>query len=499
MAEKIAALTSWVNDKIKTFEVTAQQHDSDGTMVDRALELVKKFIIERGLILFGGLAIDFALRLKGDHIYPDEQRPDFDFLSTKNIDDAYDLAEILQKAGFENVGAIRAIHVQTMKVRTNFIWVADIGYTPPDIFSKLPTFNYQGMLVIHPDYQRLDMHLAFCFPFNGAPREDVFHRWQKDLKRFNLFEKYYPITYTPTKSEVYTTVKGKLNIPFIVDIQPIGVASRDCTPKLALHGFAAYAAIRTSLDTLSAAFKLPISQIKAPYLSLTFPDDNTIEVELPVGNNIILASPWPEEVLTGFKNVKKFSPYMDVCPESYQVENITIFSTKSRQLAASLIRYTRDAQEKQFYIVTPQYLLLWLLFEAHRESDIDKRNIYRNFYVHTLEIINAAESMYTLFIANDTNDNMNDDIITNFAMSPFAPTLSTIGNVNLDAAYIIKMATNAEKLKDVPPLILNLDNNIAELLVGLPTNYYPATSKQRPIFKYDASILFRRSGQLLLT
>src|SRR5271170_7968864 len=45
--------------------VVAQRRDVDGPMVDRALAVVRRFILERGLILFGGLAIDYALRLKG--------------------------------------------------------------------------------------------------------------------------------------------------------------------------------------------------------------------------------------------------------------------------------------------------------------------------------------------------------------------------------------------------------------------------------------------------
>ena len=331
LAAGAAALGAWAAARAKDYEVVAQRRDADGPMVDRALEIVRKFIVERGLILFGGLAVDYALRLKGDRIYPDDQRPDFDFLSTRSVDDAYDLADLLQKAGFEAVGAVRGIHVQTMKVRTDFIWVADIGYAPPDVFAKIPTFDFQGMRVVHPDYQRMDMHLAFCFPFNGPPREDVFHRWRKDLKRFNLFEKHYPIAADSQASVHFAQgtaaqVKGRLAVP---------VVGPGAELRVALHGFAAYAAIRASLDELAASLGRPRPEVAAPHLALAFPDNHTIVVESPVvgDDTVTVASPWPAEAVAGLAGAERFSPYMDVCPESYRVlaeaGGVVVLSTKA--------------------------------------------------------------------------------------------------------------------------------------------------------------------------
>lgn len=459
LAQRTSTLGVTIADKIRQYEVIAQKRDADGAMIDRALDIVRKFIIDRKLILFGGLAIDYALRLKGDSIYPDDQRPDFDFMSSQNVDDAYDLTEILQKIGFTKVCAIRGIHVQTMKVRTDFIWVADIGYAPADVLSKIPTFDYHGMRVVHPDYQRMDMHLAFCFPFSGAPREDVFHRWRKDLLRFNLFEKYYPVDSSESWNGSSHKVTGK-------------VLSLD---KVALHGFAAYAALRILYDALAGTVA-----ISAPHLSITIDDAvsvptgaHTISVDTPTGDTIVLASPWPTEAVS---DAKQFDPYMDIYPETYHIDNVIVFSTHGRKLAASMC----DIAGKQIHVVTVHYLLLWFLAEYHQSTDENDRKIYRSFYAHTLEIIRAATALFPCVC-----DLMN---------SPFAPVITTFGDLNQDAAYIIKIASLAERLRDKPPEMLALDANIAELLVGLPTNYYPAT-KPRPTFSYDVSPLFRRSGQ----
>lgn len=482
-----AAISDWAATRAKEYELIAQRRDADGPMVDRALEIVRKFIIERGLILFGGLAIDYALRLKGDQIYPDDQRPDFDFLSMRNVDDAYDLADILQKAGFEGVGAIRGIHVQTMKVRTDYVWVADIGYAPPEVFAQIPTFDYQGMRAVHPDYQRMDMHLAFCFPFNGPPREDVFHRWRKDLVRLNLFERHYPITANGAAGGAAAPplVTGRLAVP---------VTGRAVDLRVALHGFAAYSAIRAALDELAAALGRPVA-ITAPHLALSFPDNHTIAVESPAGDAVVVASPWPAEVAP---RGTRFAPYMDLYPESFHGDGAVVLSAKNRRLAATLLRAAGPDGDAQVFVVTPHYLLLWLLYEAHRvEGDAapERRDTYRAFYLHTLEVLRAAEDIYadTLEAADDPAARA--AVMALFAASPFAPTVSTIGDRNLSASYIINIASNAQTLRDTPPAVLGLDADVADLLTGLPMNYYPAKAKPRPPFAYDANPMFsERAG-----
>lgn len=477
------ALSEWISAKEKDYELVAQQKDSDGKTIDAALEIVKQFIIDRGLILFGGLAIDYALRLKGSKIYPDIQRPDFDCISTQSVNDAYDLADILHKAGFESVGALRGIHIQTMKVRTNFIWVADIGYAPSSIFNKIPTFDYQGMRVVHPDYQRMDMHFAFCFPFSGAPREVVFHRWKKDLKRFNLIEKYYPIVQKMPKLEKLTTKKCTLSVPII---------GKGAELTVALHGFAAYSAIRAALDELIDTFKVKPPVILAPKLAISYPNNFSIIIQSPINSPIVFASPHPKEAIANIPKFKHYRQYMDVYPESYKNGNITILSTKERQVATAIIR----ANRLKAFIVSPQYLLVWFLVEAQLTNDSNEVAIYRAFYLHVLEIIKVAEQIYVDLINSSNSEELIKAAIDNFAISPFAPVLTTLGNVNHDAAYIIRMAGNSGMLHDIPPESLNLDKNISDLLVGLPINYYPAKEKPQPVFSYDINPLFARSGQV---
>ena len=52
--------------------------------------------------------------------------------------------------------------------------------------------------------------------------------------------------------------------------------------------------------------------------------------------------------------------------------------------------------------------------------------------------------------------------------------------------------------KDSPPPALHLDPGLKRILDGLPTNYYPASSKGgRPRFDYTRNSLFQRTGRAL--
>jgi hypothetical protein len=447
------------DDFIKQQNVMAQKIDADGKMIDSALEIIKKFIIERNLIIFGGLAIDYALRLKGDKIYPDDQRPDFDFLSPKSVDDAYDLAEILFRAGYKDVGVIRGLHVQTMRVRIDFIYIADIGYVPPEVYKNIPTLSYANLRFVHPNYQRMDSHLSFSYPFQGPPREVIFQRWDKDLKRFNLLNKYYGIEAAAVASTTAagTTPTVKLNTVINTDV--------------ALNGFAAYAALSQLITDANDFPKLnytATSTASSAAITVTF-DSPAFEkdVYLVTPNDI------SEYSFGGAAGSKKtcYMPYLDLFPETCKCGNTVIMSIKNRLLSCSIL-------ENNVKVVSTHYLLLWFLYKNHITGDQN----YLNYYAYTMNMIKAAEIQYG----------------AEFINSPFAPSLETIGKINHDPSYAIRMANSVLQTgKAAPPKIFEVEPDVANgsILQGLPLNYYPAPGKTRPTFDYNANKLFLRAGQ----
>lgn len=166
-------------------------------MQKKSIELVKEFIKARKLVLYGGTALDYAARLAGGSIYDDSKLdlPDLDFYSRDPVTDTRDLAEIVFNAGFEEARSIGAIHVGTMRVDPGGNhFIADISYCP--MIDELDTLIYDGMLIVHPIYQRMDMHSSLSFPYDNAPREVIFDRWKKDIERFGIIDKLYPDIWT---------------------------------------------------------------------------------------------------------------------------------------------------------------------------------------------------------------------------------------------------------------------------------------------------------------
>lgn len=331
-----------------------RQRNVDKDIIESALEHVRKFIIKNELVIYGGLAIDYALRLKGDSIYHEDDIPDYDCISDYNVDLAYDLGELLYSLGFENVKVIKAIHTITMRVRVNLITVLDLTYFPTKYFRQCKTINYKGLRVVHPDVQRLDMHKAFCFPFNNPPMEDIFHRWKKDIIRFNKFEKLYPVL----KSN---------DIDYKTKLYTFKLPDSNTSKKYAFHSFAAYALYYKELSKY-----INLSGLKRLDISFT---GSGCTLEMPMEANLCLVSS---------KDIHKaeYASMLDRIPESLVVnKNVSIYLTN--QIAIVEIN--------KMQVVTIQYILMHFLFFYNFYDDDNIKLLYKNFYVDTLKMIELAE------------------------------------------------------------------------------------------------------------
>lgn len=411
----------------------------------RALEIVKKFVKERGLIIFGGLAIDYALRLKGSKIYRDDEKPDIDVLSEDSVKDAYDLVDEFKKLGFEQVNAIRALHLQTMRVRTNFVYVADIGYFP-DI-SIIPTLNYQGLRIAHPDFQRIDIHLSFMYPFTGAPRENLFNRWEKDLKRLNMINECYPI---------------KVDKPTNLKLNTLEVPIND----LALTGFQAYAALCLSFESLVSEVK-PTMEITRNWTKLSISRDN---------KKLICESPELAMTFVTSEPINYKCPYynsfVDYIPESFEDSHGSkIFSTYLQLLAVTVI----EVNKKEHTSICAHGILQYMLVRYF----ITKDPMYLYFYKCTWNIIDEAEKIFRSI-----------DRIDAFIDSPFCLSTETLGTKNNDMSYIINV------VNDINATGIKVPIEKSDILDKIPSPYF---DKRPQLFDYKSSKYFYRVGQLITT
>jgi Poly(A) polymerase catalytic subunit len=162
-----------------------------------ALDEVRKYIVEKKLILTGGMAIDLAVRKKGYKLYEDEALPDYDFYSHDFQNDAYKIGKKLCKLKLDNISVITATHPTTMRVRVNFVPVADVTYIPKHLYKKIPTIKYKdGMLIEHPHYKMINIHTSLSYPYANSPYDVILDRFDKDICRYDLLYTAYPIEET---------------------------------------------------------------------------------------------------------------------------------------------------------------------------------------------------------------------------------------------------------------------------------------------------------------
>ena len=157
--------------------------------VKQMITIVENFLVKKGLICYGGTAINNVLP-KHDQFYDlNVEIPDYDFFSANALEDAKELADIYYKAGYTEVEAKSGVHYGTFKVFVNFIPIADITYLHSEIYNSISKDAIQiaGIKYAPPDYLRMAMYLEL-----SRPAGDV-SRWEKVSKRLSILNKYYPM------------------------------------------------------------------------------------------------------------------------------------------------------------------------------------------------------------------------------------------------------------------------------------------------------------------
>lgn len=184
----------------------------------RANEIVHKFIIDKQLVVTGGLVIDYALRLKGDKIYEDFAVPDYDFFSTHNARDACELFELLRSSGFTDISLLPGIHPSTIKIFVYKDCVADITFAYKELFAEMKStaLKYNGILFRNPNIQYADMHRSLSYPYENEPKETINNRWVKDFERFCKLYRFYKITESAVNTQNMTDKTTDIDFDYVV-------------------------------------------------------------------------------------------------------------------------------------------------------------------------------------------------------------------------------------------------------------------------------------------
>jgi hypothetical protein len=382
----------------KLYDKIVNEKNIDVIYLQKGFKIVEQFIRDRGLVLYGGMAIDFALRLKNSSIYAEDAIPDYDMFSPDSVKDSYDLTEIFRAAGMQNAKSVVGLYVRAMKnsVSQRRSWVADIAYIPSNIFKQLPTLVYKGMKIIHPHYQMVDMHQAMSAPFQSPTMgEPIFGRISKDITRYNIFVEKYPLG-TVDMRKIDRSKQSEVQIRYLGEM---------------LVGFPAYGAMLRKFKEVAVEMvaKFPEMQIPKDLFELRFEHTNS-KLQCEVFN---------KEFTIIHSNVKAylntivelstltpvyFNAFLNILPKKIQFNYrnylFTIYDTSQYLIAKS--SFTLGGM--LINVASIQYQLKIMLANYIFESDPNMKNIYLACYTSLIRMINFVELFFkNVSIKNTTN------------------------------------------------------------------------------------------------
>ena len=252
--KKLEILTEEFEDvKNKAFVKTMEEDWVDDTGIN-PMNVVREFIMEKGLKLYGGLALHEHLKKFKEPLYDNSEFPDYDVFSPNAWEHAKELCDKLYKMGFYIVEARKSIlnddHHQTYKVSVDTVYILDLtqsGCTNEklhnndcktcglskdnkciSIFNHIPcysltykpknkpkvytqTHNYNTNSAIHPkklficnpDWLRISMYRELTEPLSNPSR------LVKVSTRLDKFNKYLPHKSVVCKKEDYINMVSK--------------------------------------------------------------------------------------------------------------------------------------------------------------------------------------------------------------------------------------------------------------------------------------------------
>ena len=153
------------------------------------IEIIKKYIKKRNLIVYGGYAQNDLILEKNKHdgFYNELDMPDYELYSYEPIKDAMAIADELYKKKYFNPKVDSAIHEGTYKIFCNLINYSDISYLPKDVFDNMPTIKVDGIRMTHPHFMMTDAYRVYSDLLTSN------FRLTKTFTRMTKLFDYYPL------------------------------------------------------------------------------------------------------------------------------------------------------------------------------------------------------------------------------------------------------------------------------------------------------------------
>lgn len=172
---------------------------------NRNMSIIKKFIREKNLIVYGGYAQDQLLKSRGSKgIYNSHSGKDIEFYSPNYMKDLIDLAKVFHEkkwGGYLGIRIQEAIHGGTLTLRVNGFGYVDCTFMPENIYKSFPFIKYKGIRFVHPLTKMIDFYRVFTDPLISYFRledKSEYKRFKENIKTFTL-EDIIDVKKTPPK------------------------------------------------------------------------------------------------------------------------------------------------------------------------------------------------------------------------------------------------------------------------------------------------------------
>lgn len=157
--------------------------------IDPVLQDVKAFLRKRGVVLYGGLALNAYLS-KETKIYDDDvDIPDYDGFSRNARADAEELFDELVKKGYKYLILKKAFHEGTYKIEWKFQAIVDITQIDEATFKVLnhSKVKKDGNLYIDINFIKAKGYIELAMPNSSQ------FRWSKIMRRLQILENETPL------------------------------------------------------------------------------------------------------------------------------------------------------------------------------------------------------------------------------------------------------------------------------------------------------------------
>ena len=428
------------------------KHDPNNKKIMQALYIVKKYVIREKLIIVGGMAIDFALRLKGSKLYGNDEIPDYDFITPHHWIDAYEITQWLTRIGLTDISTINAMHPTTMRVRVMLSAVADITYVPQFIFDKLPRLNYHGFDFIHPYFQYTDQHHSLCYGYENInfDRPVMQNRWVKDMKRYDMLWEKYPLKWD--KKLPHNAIKFSNEIEISIDL-----ISNQC-----IAGFLALLYWVTWSDKKGFKLKTKLGkcEISKTCLKYTLPINVN---ELSIYTNNI--KEFYEVIILKYRPKKEqfYTKLLDKIPRKIILDNKwELLDNKNSWISAHKIG--------EYYVVNIQAIMMYMLLQyilLDSNEEIERKYLFYIGYMTCRDLLQFG-------VDNE--------------IAELLPTSEFYGKDNNVDAYLLYKLKHDKKSKKIKADIPNQPQNIYEhhlRLRKVPKQFYKFNPEDTELFHID--------------